>query len=876
VERLKPALKSADNDFENAMVSLKSAFDTLADSFGAGPDFEFGSIDPMDGQGIIEAASKTTEVSERVERPPPTGVDVPSIQMPSLFAQAFKPPMMPKNGDPISSIFKFAFKQPWYEGPNVCVTQNIFEESGNDDGHGESTADDEDDEADEESGEEEVKEEALKEESDPNKEVEYIEESRSFFGSFKSTLKTCSNGPNYYECKTITNDGNKKTVKVVRHECCYGYSRSVDSDGCTELNMQSMVETLEGLEAEEFEQMLETTGMMENLPENVTIFVPSNDAVEDFRHDLEELNAVMISGRKSSSEDGNDDEHEEGGVTYNVDDGFSYRRRKKREALGAEKLAEIVKGHMVKGFVSSGDVRDEDMIETLGQNKLRMTIYNTYPEKVVMANCARITSRDHYATNGIVHIVDKVILPATQTVAEIIGEDVQLRTLNKVLDKNRLLEKLGNKDGQFTIFAPTDDAFEKLDTAIRLKMVRGNGCGQDILNNHILPNVICSSIIESKAKSINVIDKYLTLDKDEDEDFYTVNGVRIITRDIMATNGVIHVIEEVLVPETAVTIGKVLEEKERTTLKDLLDLAGLTQGLNDMTNVTMFAPRERELNTEFSAEFLEELKQDQQKLRDFLMLHVVSPKRCLCELENNMLLKTGVEGKKIRINKYPTGSSGGGKYPFPLEIIGMAQPTYTAQCARISPKEVEVCGGILHSIDKPMMESAPHVMDILKGSPDFEKFVKLIEVAEMEEELNELAKGGDDGDSLVTIFAPTNEAFDDLRPKKKAKILADKDKAEKVVRGHILNQFLCCAGIRRRNPFFNTATKVMLDKKARVVRKSRGDRFYVDDAQITQCDKVADNGVVHAVDKVFLPQKNRAAESRRTSLWKILDLITEF
>jgi len=516
------------------------------------------------------------------------------------------------------------------------------------------------------------------------------------------------------------------------------------------------------------------------------------------------------------------------------------------------------------------------MIDTLGQNKLRITIYNTYPEKVVMANCARVTSRDHYATNGIAHIVDKVILPATQTVAEIVAEDVQLRTLNKVLDKNRLMEKLGNKDGQFTIFAPTDEAFEKLDTGIRLKMMRGNGCGQDILNNHILPNVICSGVIESKAKSINVMNKYLTLDKD-DEDVFTVNGVRIITRDIMATNGVIHVIEEVIVPKTAVTIGQALEEKQRTTLKDLLDLAGLTQGLNDMTNVTMFAPRERALNKDFSAEFLEELKQDQQKLRDFLMLHVVSPKKCLCELEDNMLLKTGVEGKKIRINKYPSASSGGGQYPLPLEIIGLARPTYTAQCARISPKEIEVCGGILHSIDKPMMESSPHVMDILKADPEFEEFIKLIEVAEMEDEINELANGGESEDGgLVTIFAPKNVAFEDVRPNQKDKMFEDKALAEKVVRGHVLNKFLCCAGIRRRNPFFNTATKVMLDQRARVVRKSRGDRFYVDDAEITECDKVADNGVVHAVDKVFLPQRNRVVESRRTNLKRILDLITEF
>jgi uncharacterized surface protein with fasciclin (FAS1) repeats len=52
--------------------------------------------------------------------------------------------------------------------------------------------------------------------------------------------------------------------------------------------------------------------------------------------------------------------------------------------------------------------------------KMRMTVYNTYPEKVVMANCARVTSLDHYATNGIVHVVDRVILPATQSIKIII------------------------------------------------------------------------------------------------------------------------------------------------------------------------------------------------------------------------------------------------------------------------------------------------------------------------------------------------------------------------------------------------------------------------------------------------------------------------
>ena len=85
-----------------------------------------------------------------------------------------------------------------------------------------------------------------------------------------------------------------------------------------------------------------------------------------------------------------------------------------------------------------------------------------------MANCARVTSRDHYATNGIAHIVDRVILPATQTIAEIVQNDIQLRSLKEALEKTNMLEKLSQPEGQYTLFAPTDDAFAKMDDKLKV------------------------------------------------------------------------------------------------------------------------------------------------------------------------------------------------------------------------------------------------------------------------------------------------------------------------------------------------------------------------------------------------------------------------
>ena len=91
-----------------------------------------------------------------------------------------------------------------------------------------------------------------------------------------------------------------------------------------------------------------------------------------------------------------------------------------------------------------------------------MTVYNTYPQRAVMANCAKVTSRDHYSTNGVVHVVDKVIMPATKTMREMIETDVQFSTLRSLLEKSNLMDKLG-ESGQWTLFAPNNQAFSSLD-----------------------------------------------------------------------------------------------------------------------------------------------------------------------------------------------------------------------------------------------------------------------------------------------------------------------------------------------------------------------------------------------------------------------------
>ena len=70
----------------------------------------------------------------------------------------------------------------------------------------------------------------------------------------------------------------------------------------------------------------------------------------------------------------------------------------------------------------------------------------------------------------------------------------------------------------------------------------------EVIRNHLLPNVICSSILEGRLLTLNALNKYLNVTRSEDDKLF-VEDAQLLETDIMATNGVIHVIDDVLIPE---------------------------------------------------------------------------------------------------------------------------------------------------------------------------------------------------------------------------------------------------------------------------------------------------------------------------------------
>jgi uncharacterized surface protein with fasciclin (FAS1) repeats len=144
---------------------------------------------------------------------------------------------------------------------------------------------------------------------------------------------------------------------------------------------------------------------------------------------------------------------------------------------------------------------------------------------------------------------EELIMTDRLNLIETIAKDTKFSTFS------RLLESSGAKDfinatGEFTVFAPTNDAFTKLPEARMLELMNEPGQPQlkNLLAFHILPVKLMSANVAAKVSAKSVFGPELNF---TDINGIRVNGSAIQARNIEATNGVVHAIETVLAPPTA-------------------------------------------------------------------------------------------------------------------------------------------------------------------------------------------------------------------------------------------------------------------------------------------------------------------------------------
>jgi len=210
-------------------------------------------------------------------------------------------------------------------------------------------------------------------------------------------------------------------------------------------------------------------------------------------------------------------------------------------------LAQILLYHVVAGQALSTDLTDGQTITTLLGEDITVTI----GMNGVMINNATVVVADITATNGVVHVIDAVLLPPapqpTTTVVDVIVNSDVHNTLEAAVVAAGLVETLSGT-GPFTVFAPTDAAFAALPAGtVETLLADPTGALTQILLYHVVGAQALSTDLTNGQTVVTLQGQAVTVTINAEGVF--INNAQVTVADIVTDNGVIHVIDAVLVPQ---------------------------------------------------------------------------------------------------------------------------------------------------------------------------------------------------------------------------------------------------------------------------------------------------------------------------------------
>ena len=262
----------------------------------------------------------------------------------------------------------------------------------------------------------------------------------------------------------------------------------------------------------------------------------------------------------------------------------------------------------------------------------------TINDEGVLINNARVTVTDILATNGVVHVIDAVILPPTGTVVDVVVNSEVHNTLETAVIAAGLVDAL-NAEGPFTVFAPTDDAFAALgQETIDALLADPTGDLANILQYHVINGKAYSTGLTNGQIATTLLGQDLKVTISEEGVF--INDAQVTVTDILASNGVVHVIDAVLLPPAGTVVDVVVNSDVHNTLETAVVAAGLADALGGEGPFTVFAPTD-DAFAALGQETIDALLADPTgDLANILQYHVVEGKVYSSSLSNGQSATT--------------------------------------------------------------------------------------------------------------------------------------------------------------------------------------------------------------------------------------------
>ena len=323
--------------------------------------------------------------------------------------------------------------------------------------------------------------------------------------------------------------------------------------------------------------------------------------------------------------------------------------------LSNDDLQQIVLYHLVAGTVLSGDLgasQDVEMVQG------EVSLIRASATGVDINNYATVVEADITASNGVIHAIDKVLLPTDYRVAligpslvEVAREAGSFETLLELVELTGLTTTLQFL-GPFTAFAPVDAAFEGLFAAL-------NEAGIELTNEQIAGvlayHVLAPQIGEVPSSALDAPQAFPTAAEEvvyitSDDNGVKVNGqATVVTPDVdNAVNGIIHVVDRVLLPNLLNPVtGIIQKDYNLTTLLSLVAAREeILSTLSGSGEFTVFAPTNQAFEEALAA--FPDLTDEQ--ITEILTYHVIAGATVLSTDLSDGATATTLQGEEITVS----------------------------------------------------------------------------------------------------------------------------------------------------------------------------------------------------------------------------------
>ena len=478
-----------------------------------------------------------------------------------------------------------------------------------------------------------------------------------------------------------------------------------------------------------------------------------------------------------------------------------------------ELLAAVLTYHVVPGRFAASDVVGLDTAPTLNGKAVDISVDGG----TVFVDGATVTATDIEASNGIIHVIDRVILP--EPIADIVQVARGSATFNTLLAALEAADLTGalKGEGPFTVFAPTDDAFAAIDPEVLDDLLADTELLAAVLTYHVLPGLFPAENVVTLNEAPTLNGAHLPISVDGGS--VKVDDANVIATDIEATNGIVHVIDQVILPEPIADIVQVARGAEIfNTLLAALEAADLTSALKGEGPFTVFAPTD-DAFAAIDSEVLNDLLADTELLTAVLTYHVVPGLFQASDVVNLDSAPT-LNGKDVSI------SAEGG--------------AVTVDNANVIATDIQAKNGIVHVIDQVILpESIEDIIQVAQGAGIFNTLLTAVEAADLTSALK--------GEGPFTVFAPTDDAFAAIDSEVLNDLLADTELLTAVLTYHVV------PGLFQASDVVNLDSAPTLNGKD-VSISAEGGAVTVDNANVIATDIQAKNGIVHVIDQVILPE----------------------